>query len=294
MAAPLLTTDVMRRLEQLVLTSRKLVSSRHQGERLVRRRGMSTEFADYRSYVAGDDLRFLDWKIYGRLEKLFLRQFMDEEDLRVHLLLDVSESMAHGEPEKLLYGRRVAAALAYICLVRMDRVSITTFGGGLGESCGPCHGRASARRLFDFLEAVEPLPTTAVSASLREFGQRVGRGRGLVVVISDFLDFAEYESGLRSLLARNFEVVVLHLLSPDERVPTVRGDLSLLDCETAATADVSIGPALLAQYEQVVAEFCDGLQQFVQARGGTAVTVSTALPFERLVLDTLCRHGVVR
>jgi uncharacterized protein (DUF58 family) len=293
MSEPLLNPKIRRRLEQLTLVSRRLSAGRRKGERRSRLRGASTEFADYRAYVAGDDLRHLDWKIYGRLERLVIKLFLEEEDLRVSVLLDASESMCHGEPEKLLYARRVAAALGCIALARMDSLAVRTFGDGLADGFGPCRGRGHTARLLGFLEAVGVQPRTDLARAFRATAQS-SRARGLVVVISDFYDPAGYEDAFRHLFAANVEVLALHVLSPQELRPGLQGDLRLVDSETDDTADVSMGRQALALYRRTLDAFCGGIRDYVTARGGVYLLAATDLPFERFVLDVLRRKGIIR
>lgn len=283
----------MRRLEQLVLVSRKLSTGRQKGERRSRRRGASTDFADYRNYAAGDDLRFLDWKLYGRLERLFIKLFLEEEDLRVNILLDTSRSMQFGKPEKLLYAKRVAAALGYICLAGMDSLRVQAFDSGPAAAYGPRRGKGNAAAYFAFLSSLQPGGKTDLLRSLKTVAAGAS-GRGLAVVISDFYDFAGYEQALRQLFARNFEVLAVHVLSPEELNPELKGDIRLVDCEAGVTADVSMGRSVRDMYARTLNAFCNGLKAYVTARGGAYLLSSTAMPFERLILDALRRRGVVR
>src|SRR5205823_2701369 len=183
-AAPLLEPDFLARLEQLELVSRKIVRGRRKGERRSKKKGQSVEFADYRNYVIGDDLRFLDWNLYARLDKLFLRLFMEEEDLHFYILIDNSLSMDFGTPSKLHYARQVAAALGYIGLVNLDRVKIEAFNDRLTQSTPPLRGRRSLWRLMEFLQKVEPAGPSDLAKSLRTFSLKCS-GKGVVILISD-------------------------------------------------------------------------------------------------------------
>jgi hypothetical protein len=293
MAETLLDQDFVRRLEQLSLVSRKVALGKYKGERKSRHRGSSTEFADYRNYVHGDDLRFLDWKIYGRLERLFIKLFLEEEDLRVDLFVDTSASMRFGEPEKLLYAKRAAAALGYLCLVQSDRLTVRTFGRSIAQTFGPKRGKVNGNALFRFLEEAEEAEGTSLEGAVRQF-TRSTRTRGVVVLISDFYDFDGYEQAFKPLFGGNFEGVALHVPSPQELEPALEGDIRLVDGEQGLTTDVSMGPAVLDLYARTLNEFCDGLRSHLVNRGGSYILTSTALPFERLVLDVLRRRGLVR
>src|SRR5262245_48765812 len=217
-AEPLLTTESLRRLESLELVSKKVLAGRMKGDRLSKRKGRGSEFADYRPYAVGDDLRFLDWNLFGRLEKLFLRLFLEEEDLHVHLLVDTSRSMAFGTPAKLRYARQVAAALGFVGLSNLDRVAVTTVGGEGSQRSPVYRGRPSLWRFLKFLEGIEPAEVGDFSKSLRSFSQRV-TGRGVAVVLSDFMDKGGYEDGLRYLAARHLDTYAVQVLAPEEVDP---------------------------------------------------------------------------
>src|SRR3954447_23433771 len=183
-APPLLDPQFLARLEQLELVSRKIFLGLMKGERRSKRKGQSVEFADYRNYVKGDDLRFLDWNLYARLDRLFIRLFMEEEDLHLYLLVDNSLSMHFGSPTKLHYARQVAAALAFVGLVNMDRVLIEAFNDRLTQTMPAARGRRSLWRVFDFLNKVEPAGPSDMAKALRSFSIKCS-GKGIVVVLSD-------------------------------------------------------------------------------------------------------------
>src|SRR6201995_105747 len=166
---PLLDPQLLARLEQLELVSRKIFLGRMKGERRSKRKGQSVEFADYRNYVVGDDLRFLDWNLYARLDKLFLRLFMEEEDLHFYVLIDNSLSMDFGSPTKLHYAKQIAAALGFIGLVNLHRVVIEAFNERLTPSRPAARGRRSLWRLLDFLQKLEPAGPSDLRKSLRSF-----------------------------------------------------------------------------------------------------------------------------
>ena len=167
---PLLDPQFLARLEQLELSSRKIFQGRMKGERRSKRKGQSVEFADYRNYVVGDDLRFLDWNLYARLDRLFLRLFMEEEDLHVHVLVDNSLSMDFGTPTKLHYARQVAAALGFIGLVNLDRVVVQAFNDRLTQTSPVLRGRRSLWRLLDFLGQVRPAGPSNLARALKDLG----------------------------------------------------------------------------------------------------------------------------
>src|SRR5438067_2860206 len=227
-AGPLLTTDFLRRLETLELVSKKIRAGRMKGDRLSKRKGRGSEFADFRSYAVGDDLRFLDWNLYGRLDRLFLRLFLEEEDLHVHLLIDTSRSMEFGTPTKLRYAKQVAAALGFVGLVNLDRVAIEAVGGAAAVRSPVYRGRPSLWRMVKFIDELQPAAAGDFSKSVRSFSLRA-TGRGVVVILSDFLDKGGYEEGFRYLLARNLDVYAVQILAQEEIEPVFTGDLKLTD-----------------------------------------------------------------
>src|SRR5947199_7029889 len=209
------------------------------GERRSKRKGQSVEFADYRNYVVGDDLRFLDWNLFARLERLFIRLFMEEEDLHFYVLIDNSLSMDFGNPTKLHYAKQVAAALAFIGLVNMDRVVLEAFNNRLTQSLPAVRGRRSLFRVLDFLNKLEPAGPSNLRESLRTFSIK-SSGKGIVVLLSDFMDKGGYEDALRYLVARQFDIYVIQILSREETDPDLVGDLKLIDIEDDDEADITV------------------------------------------------------
>ncbi len=284
----------VKKLEALHLASRRVFAGSLKGEKRSTRRGSSIEFADYREYTLGDDLRYVDWKAYGRLEKLFLKLFVEEEDLSIHLLIDTSRSMDFGAPlTKADYARRVAGALGYIALSEYDRVTLASFSGALGEMMPPVRGKPGVMPFFQFLEKKLPVGgETHFGPALAEYAGRA-KNVGIAVVLSDFFD-ESYLKGLKALLARRFQVILLHVLDQEEVQPTLTGDLRLLDAETGEAREVSLSPRLLAQYHTQLQTFCDGLQQTASRYGMDYVRTSTSVPFEDVILKFLRARGLVR
>jgi uncharacterized protein (DUF58 family) len=284
----------LKKLDALHLVSRRIFAGQMKGEKRSTRRGSSIEFADYREYTLGDDLRYVDWKAYGRLEKLFLKLFVEEEDLSIHLLIDTSKSMNFGAPlTKLDYARRTAGAIGYIALSEYDRVTLASFSGALHEMMPPTRGKPGVMPFFRFLEKNVPLGgETHFGPALVEYAGRA-KNVGIAVILSDFFD-ESCLTGLKALLARRFQVVLLHILDEEEVHPTLTGDLRLLDSETGETREVSISPHLLAQYEAQLKSFCADLQQMASRYGMDYVRTSTGVPFEEVILKFLRTKGLVR
>jgi len=289
----LLEPEFLHRLEQLEIASRKIFVGKMKGERLSRRKGQSVEFADYRNYVVGDDLRFLDWNLYGRLDRLFIRLFLEEEDLHFYILIDNSLSMDYGSPTKLEYARKIAAALGFVGLVNLDRVIVEVFNDRIVQSLPPLRGRRSLWRMMDFLQQLEPAGPSDLARSLRTFSLKCS-GKGVVVLISDFMYKGGYEEALRYLVARQLDIYVLHVLSQEEIDPPVVGDLKLVDIEDEDVAEITVSAALLDRYKKNLAAYRAGLAEFCSRRGVTYLFTSNQVPFERLIFTYLRQRGLVR
>ncbi|MCA9169174.1 MAG: DUF58 domain-containing protein [Planctomycetales bacterium] len=289
----LLPPELLAQLERLELVSRKIFRGRLKGERRSKRKGQSVEFADFRNYVAGDDLRFIDWNMYARLDRLFLKMFLEEEDLHFFALLDTSTSMDFGDPTKLEYAKQLAAALGFIGLCRADRVKVDTLGQPLRQRSPVLRGRQSLWRLTQQLQQIEPGENVSLDEGVRNFCLR-NSGRGIVILISDLMDKAGYESALRYLMARDLDIYLIHVLSPAEVDPDLAGDLKLVDAEDADVAEVTVSRPLLDRYRRTLAAFIDGAREFCNRRGMTYILANTDVPVTTLVTQYLRRRGLVR
>jgi uncharacterized protein (DUF58 family) len=291
-SSSLLDPGFMARLDQLDVISRKILAGKMKGERRSKRRGQSVEFADYRNYVVGDDLRFIDWNVYARLDRLFLKLFLEEEDLAVHVIVDASKSSDHGTPNKSLYMRQVAAALGYIGLVNYNRVTVAAVNDTLLADTGPLRGRRRVAAMIDFLSKLEPVGGTNLAAACKRFALE-HRGKGVTIALSDFFDKNGFENGLRYLATRGIDFFAIQVLSPQEIDPDLKGDLRLVDVEDADVAEVSITQPLIRQYKANLNAYCLSVKEWVTRRGGTYLFTSTAVPFETLVLNYLRDRGLV-
>jgi uncharacterized protein (DUF58 family) len=291
-AATLLPPDLLTRLEAMELVSRKIFRGRMKGERRSPRRGQSVEFADFRNYVHGDDLRFVDWNTYARLDRLFLKLFLEEEDLHFYGLLDDSRSMDFGAPTKFRYGKQLLAALGFIGLARGDRVKIETLGAGASGS-PVFRGRRSLWQMLDYLEQLPAGDVVSLAEGAKRFCVR-NSGKGIVVLVSDLMDKAGYEGALRYLLSRDFDVYVIQVLSAEEIDPDLQGDLRLIDSEDRNETEITVGPALLKRYQETLAAFVAAAREFCLRRGVTYLLAKNAVPVEQLVTSYLRRGGLVR
>src|SRR5437762_2609226 len=289
---PLLTSEFMARLDQLDVMSRKMLAGKMKGERRSKRRGQSVEFADYRNYSIGDDLRFIDWNIYARLDRLFLKLFLEEEDLALYVLVDVSKSCDYGNPNKAYYLKQVAAALGYIGLVNYNRVTIAAMSDSVVAETGALRGRRRVSQMIDFVGKLKAEGPSDLAEACKRFALQ-HRQKGVCVVLSDFFDKGGYENGLRYVAGGKYDLFCVQVLSPQEIEPDLQGDLKLRDMEDNDMAEVSITQPLLKQYKANLNAYCLGLKDYVTRRGGTYLFTSTAVPFDTLVLNYLRERGLL-
>ncbi len=285
----------LRKLERLAILSRQTMAGKLQGERRSTKRGQSVEFADFRPYAPGDDFRRIDWNAYARLERFFIKLFVEEEDLTVHLVVDTSRSMDWGDPNKLEYAVKAAAALGYIALAGLDRVTVTALGDGGNSNGGyfpPHRGKSRAFALFSFLSLLTAGGHTDLAPRLRSYAVATNQP-GPLLLFSDLLDEG-WKDGLHALAGRGFEVSILHLLSPEEVEPELTGDLKLLDSETGAQVEITADYEMLARYREGLAEWQTEIRHFCGVRGMHYVPVVTSLPFEELLFTWLRRQGVLK
>jgi uncharacterized protein (DUF58 family) len=291
--SPLLSPSFLQKLERLSFVARRTFAGQMQGERRSPRKGASIEFADFREYTPGDDLRYVDWKAFGRLERLFLKLFVEEEDLSVHLLVDTSKSMDFGEPvTKIEYAKKVAAALGFIGLTEYDRITVAAFSNELSANRAPLRGKSGIQPLFRFLENLPTGGGTDFGATLRRYTEQK-RTPGIAIVLSDF--FAEgVADGLKALAARRYQVVLLHIVTPEEADPEILGDLRLIDSETGLAKEVTLSPYVLAQYKDRFASFCAELEDLAHRYSMDYVRMTTAVPFEDVFFRYLRTSGLLR
>lgn len=308
----LLDEDFLRKIDRLTLVSKRVRAGSLKGERRSLKRGTSVEFADYRDYTPGDDLRQVDWNIYARLEKVFLKLFEEEEELTVHILLDCSRSMDWSGPgdeyaaadgastglpylNKLLYAKKTAAALAYIALSAMDRVTITAVNAstsGYEARLPMMRGKNQTLRMIRFVNDVMPGGGVDLNTAMRAYANQT-RQPGLLFIISDLFAPGGCFDGIRSLQSAGHEITLLHTLSPDEVNPTLRGDFKLVDSETGETQDVSVDQKAIDLYLREFQNWQRDLMDFSQRRSINYIQVETSTPFDDLVLHYMRRRGLL-
>jgi uncharacterized protein (DUF58 family) len=285
--------EFLKKLEYLHLVARKTFAGRLRADRRTKKVGSGIEFADHRRYSMGDDFRYIDWNVYGRIDRLLLRLFEEEEDLHIYIMLDASRSMRIGTPPKLHYAMQVAAALTYIGLGNLDRVGIIPFSDKLHEPLPASRGKRRIFKVFQFLRSVSVGGLTQLGPCMEKFSHQYKR-RGLAVVISDFYDPRGFEEGINELRYNKFEPFVLQVFDEREANPSLHGDLTLVDCETGELKEVTVSRSLLDAYKAEHDKYMAELNQFCTSRAIPYFRTHTQVPFDELVLRIFRQGGFLR
>lgn len=284
-----LEPEFLKTLERLRVVAKRISSARGKGEHLSPRRGSSLEFSDYRTYHVGDDLRYVDWNIYRRLERLLLKVFTGEEEMNIYLLLDASASMAGGTPSKIHYAKSVAAAIGYIGLKNHDRVGVASFSSDLVSHHPLGRGKKQILTLFGFLRDLPCHGETDLQASVRSFSLLFPR-HGLVVLLSDLFDPRGCQAGLEELKRKQYEVLVIHILDGADIRLEPSGDVSLIDVESERERKLFLDGALAQRFHEEVQRYLEETSSFCLSRNMDYLRTTTTTPFEDFVLLTL-RQG---
>jgi uncharacterized protein (DUF58 family) len=285
--------EFQRRLDYLALVSRRVFAGRLRAERRTKKSGSGVEFADHRDYQPGDDFRYLDWNVYQRFEKLLVRLYEEEEDLAIYFILDVSGSMAFGGGEKLRYAKKVCAALAYVGLANLDRVSLVTTTDRVLDRVPETRGKARIFKVFRFLRELSPEGPTDLGDALKSFVAQNKR-RGLAVLVSDLYDPAGFEKGINVLRYNKFDPFVVHVVDPRESRPKLHGDVLLYDCETGDEREVTVTAKVLARFAEAHARYLADIERFCATRQVPYVAANVEVPFDELILRVFRRGGFLR
>jgi uncharacterized protein (DUF58 family) len=292
--------EFQRKLEYLSLVSRRVFAGRLRAERRTKKSGSGVEFADHRDYQPGDDFRTLDWSAYQRFEKLLVRLYEEEEDLAIYLILDASGSMAFGADGrkpggavKLTYAKKVVAALAYVGLANLDRVSVATTTDRVLERMPETRGKSRIFKTFRFLRSVEASGTTDLGDAMKSFVAQNKR-RGLAVLVSDLYDPKGFERGVNVLRYNKFDPFVVHVVDPADAKPPLQGDVLVYDCETGDEREVTVTAKVLERFAAAHAEYVAGIERFCATRQVPYVAASVEVPFDELILRVFRRGGFLR
>ena len=285
--------EFLRKLEYLKLVSNRMMPGHSRGEHRARKKGSGVEFADYRPYVSGDDTKDVDWKAYLRLDKLIIRIFDEEADLPIYLFVDSSLSMQFGDPPKFDYARKVAAALAYIGLLNLDRISVVGFADGVSEQVASKRGRNQIWRIFNFLERMQLSGETSLHKAFHSFFGSTRR-RGLVVVVSDYMDPAGFQPAFDFVRLFRHDVFHIHVLSPEELHPSFPDEAMLVDSENGSSSRLRMSPGLLSAYEAEMTKHQRGIEAYCSKYGWGYVRTATSIPFEDLIVEIFKQDRFLR
>jgi uncharacterized protein (DUF58 family) len=298
-AAPAADDDVFddefqRKLEYLALVSRRVFAGRLRAERRTKKSGSGVEFADHRDYQPGDDFRSLDWNAYQRFDRLLVRLYEEEEDLAIYFILDTSASMAFGErARKLAYAKKIVAALAYVGLANLDRVSIVTTSDRVLERMPETRGKARIFKAFRFLKEVQAEGVTDLADAMKTFVAQNKR-RGLAVLVSDLYDPAGFEKGINVLRYNKFDPFVVHVIDPAEARPKLHGDVLVYDCETGAEREVTVTSRVLDRFAEAHARYLADIERFCATHQVPYVAARVDVAFDELILRVFRRGGFLR
>jgi uncharacterized protein (DUF58 family) len=285
--------EFQRKLEYLAIVSRRVFAGKLRAERRTKKSGSGVEFADHRDYVPGDDFRYLDWNIYRRFGRLLVRLYEEEEDLSIYFIVDCSTSMGFGGGQKLRYAQRLCAALAYVGLSNLDRVTIVSTTDRVEDRMPSARGKARIFKVLQFLRSLEASGTTDLGDALKTFVAQHKR-RGLVVLLSDLYDPAGFERGINVLRYAKFEPFVLHVTDPADARPKLAGDVRLYDCETGDEREVTVTPKVLERYREEYDAYLNDVKRFCAEHRVSYFGADVNVPYDELILRVLRRGGFLR
>jgi len=285
--------DFQRKLDYLALVSKRVFSGRMRAERKTKKSGSGIEFADHRDYQPGDDFRYLDWSVYQRFDRLLVRLFEEEEDLAIYFIVDASSSMGFGNAKKLRYAKRVAAALAYVGLANLDRVSIVSTTDKVMDRMPATRGKARIFKVFRFLRELEAEGHTDLGDAMKTFVAQ-NKKRGLAVLISDLYDPQGFEKGINVLRYNKFDPFVVHVVDHEEAKPKLNGDVLLYDCETGDEREVTITAKVLERFKNAYEEYLSDINRFCTSKQVPYVQADIGLAFDELILRVFRRGGFLR
>jgi len=285
--------EFQRKLEMLALVSRRVFAGRLRAERRSKKKGSGIEFADHRDYVPGDDFRSVDWNVYQRFGKLLVRLYEEEEDLSIYLIVDCSSSMGFGNQRKFDQARRLCAALAYVGLANLDRVTIVGVNNAVTSRMPTTRGKDRIFRVFEFLSQLEPHGVTDLGTALKTFVAQHKR-RGLAVLFSDMYDPAGFEAGINMLRFNKFEPYVVEVVDPAEARPALKGDVRIYDCETGEERELTVTESMLDRMQQAAADYRASIERFCVQKQVPYFPADVNTPFDELVLRVFRRGGFLR
>ena len=293
-----LNDEFFSRLETLSLELRADLAGFFGGKHLVRTYGQTVEFADYREYMLGDDIRRIDWNLYSRFEKFFLKLFTDERQMHTQIFIDCSASMGRDMPEKANYTVGVAAALGYLSVHNMDKVSFKLMNGDRAEdSFGTIVGKRAFFNAISSLESLEFDGETDIYRAITSC-PGIGTNDGLAVIISDFFTDSDWKKAVDYLAYKRKQVILIQIMTPEETDPSYSGRVNLIDIESAGMEDpknmkLKIDRSNHAAYDQALHDHMEDLRTFAASRGAEFISVSTEYPLEKMLFKELLKVGIL-
>jgi len=285
--------EFQRKLETLAVVSKRVFSGAMRAERRTRKTGSGVEFADHRDYVPGDDFRYLDWNVWQRMGRLLIRLYEEEEDLSIYFIIDASSSMGFGDGEKLRHAKRLVAALAYVGLANLDRVTIVGASDAIDGRMPETRGKSRIFRVFRFLRDVRPSGETDLESAIKTFVAQHKR-RGLAVLVSDLYDHKGFEKGINALRFAKFEPFVLHVVDDKERTPELRGDVRVYDCETGDEREVTVTAKVLDRYAKAYDDWLATVGKYCASKQVDYFRAEVTVPFDELILRVFRKGGFLR
>jgi uncharacterized protein (DUF58 family) len=285
--------EFLRQLEKLKIVSRKSARSPQRGEHRSWQSGEGLEFLDYRKYHPGDDLRYVDWSVYGRLDKLFIKLFHAEKGQTAHILIDMSRSMGGGNPPKDIAAKKIAAALSYICLANLDKTGLMAFNDKVVDVKTPARGRNRFPEVLQFLMSLSTSSQTNINLCLEEYAS-VCKNPGIAIVISDLFDPKGYEDGLKALAYRNFDINLIQVLDDAELNWTQPGNFLLQDAESGDQKVTHVDQQLMVIYRKKIEAFVNGIKSYCAHYDMNYYLCNTSIPFEETLTDYLSTGALFR
>ena len=285
--------EFLKQLEKLKIVSRKNARNPRRGEYRSWQSGEGFEFLDFRKYHLGDDLRYVDWSVYGRLDKLFIKLFHAEKGQTAHILLDISRSMENGTPAKDITAKKIASALSYICLSNLDKTGLMAFNHKIVKFKPPTRGKKQYLEVLKFFQSLKPADQTNLNDSLKEYAA-VCKNPGIAIIISDFFDSRGYQDGLKALAYRDFDINLIQVMDHEELYWSKTGNLLLTECETGEKRATLVDKNTLALYRKKISEFITGIKTYCSHYGMNYFLCDTGIPFEKLLMDYLTKGALFR
>jgi uncharacterized protein (DUF58 family) len=283
-------SEFLKKLDNIALSARITMNSGASGGRKSKAKGSSVEFSDYREYSAGDDFRRIDWNAYGRFDKLFVKLFMEEREALVNIFIDSSKSMDFGNPKKSMTALKLSGVFAFLALNNLDKVCINGIKETSINQSVPITGKNMFHRCLSFLDNIEFSGETNINACIKKKNLQT---RGISIIISDFFSSGGVEEAIKYLSYKNQQVVLIHVLSPEELNPEVYGQVRLVDSESREGRNMTITPTMLKYYEKKLGSFISNIKDFSSKMGAAYIQVSSEEQIEKIVFEYLTRAGVI-